>query len=53
VERQRQFSFGLSRYFKAHRVKAQSELLRDEFRKLQSGATRSTWTVRTSLEVGI
>lgn len=53
VERQREFSAGLTRYLKGHRVKIQWELIRDEFRKLMSGAMRTNWTIRTSLEVGI
>jgi phosphate-selective porin OprO/OprP len=53
VERQRQFSAALTRYLKGHRVKLQWELMRDEYQKLLTGVRRATWTVRTSLEVGI
>jgi phosphate-selective porin OprO/OprP len=53
VERQRQISAGLTRYLKGHRVKLQWELMRDEYWKLLTRAHRATWTVRTSLEVGI
>jgi phosphate-selective porin OprO/OprP len=53
VEHQREFSAGLNRYLKGHRVKMQWELLRDEYRKLLTGTRRANWTVRTSLEVGI
>lgn len=53
AERQRQISFGLTRYLKGHRVKMQGELLRDDFRDLATFATRGGWSLRTSLEVGI
>jgi phosphate-selective porin OprO/OprP len=53
VEWQREFSVGLNRYLKGHRVKVQGELMHDEYRKLLNGARRNTWTFRTSIEVGI
>lgn len=53
AERQRQMSFGLTRYLKGHRVKLQGELLRDDFRDAVTFATRGGWSLRTSLEVGI
>jgi len=53
IERQRQFSFGLSRYLKGHRVKVQGEILRDHFTDLATQAKRGGWGLRTSLEVGI
>ncbi len=53
AERQRQASVGLTRYLKRHRVKVQGEILRDLFRDAVTQATRGTWTIRSSLEVGI
>jgi phosphate-selective porin OprO and OprP len=53
AERQRQVSFGLTRFLKGHRVKVQGEVMHDDFRDILTRATRGAWTVRTSLEVGI
>jgi phosphate-selective porin OprO/OprP len=53
IERQRQFSFGLSRYLKGHRVKFQGEIMRDLFTDIATQEKRGGWGLRTSLEVGI
>lgn len=53
IERQRQFSFGLSRYLKGHRVKVQGEIMRDLFTDIATQEKRGGWGLRTSLEVGI
>lgn len=53
ADRQRQASFGLTRYFKAHKVKMQGEILHDDYRNQATGARRGAWGLRTSLEVGI
>lgn len=52
-DRQQQRSVVLTRYFRAHRVKMQGELMRDDFRDGVTGATRGGWGLRTSFEVGI
>lgn len=52
-ERQRQHSLVVTRYFHGHRVKWQNEAIRDEFRNGVSGATRGSWTARSSFEFGI
>lgn len=52
-DRQQQRSVVLTRYFRAHRVKMQGELMRDDWRDGVSGATRGGWGLRTSFEVGI
>ena len=53
IDRQRQTSLVVTRYFRNHRVKLQTEVMRDEFRDRVSGARRGSWTTRTSFEVGI
>jgi phosphate-selective porin OprO/OprP len=53
VERQRQFSFGLTRYLRGHRVKFQAEIMRDLFTDIATQEKRGGWGLRTNLEVGI
>lgn len=53
VERQRQSSVVVTRYFRGHRVKLQGELIRDDWRDGSTLATRGGWTARTSFEFGI
>lgn len=53
ADRQRQVSFGLTRYLKGHRVKMQGEVLHDDYRNHLTGVRRGTWGLRTSMELGI
>jgi len=53
ADRQRQTSFGLTRYLKGHRVKFQNELMRDDFYNSFNQARRQSWSLRSSFEVGI
>lgn len=53
ADRQRQVSFGLTRYLKGHKVKVQGEVLHDDYRNHLTGARRGSWGLRTSMEVGI
>ena len=53
VERLREWSVGVSKYLKGHRMKVQGELIHDETTRTATDVMRRFWTLRTSLEVGI
>ena len=53
VEKLKEWSIGVSKYLKAHRVKVQGELIHDDATRTATDVQRRYWTLRTSLEVGI
>lgn len=53
IEATRERSIGLGRYVNGHRIKANGELFRTDYRNLALRTKRADWTLRLGAEVGI
>ncbi|MCA0377383.1 MAG: OprO/OprP family phosphate-selective porin [Gemmatimonadetes bacterium] len=53
IEATREGSVGLGRYVNGHRIKANGELFRTDYRNLALRTKRADWTLRLGAEVGI